>query len=99
MAGLIVLGTDLDVVQQVPAVPGDAEEIDPGCRRRGGPRDRSLPSTATGFTGPRASLGFSGGPPGDGSRACGINTVQNHPDRLPIRYPTSDRVLRNTQSG
>jgi hypothetical protein len=31
MAGLVVLGTDLDVVQQVPAVSGDAQEVDSGA--------------------------------------------------------------------
>jgi hypothetical protein len=31
MAGLIVLDADLEVIQQVPAVLGDAEEMDPGA--------------------------------------------------------------------
>jgi hypothetical protein len=31
MAGLVVLDVDLQVIQQVPAVLGDAEEMDPGA--------------------------------------------------------------------
>ena len=31
MAGLVVLDIDLDVIQQVPAVFGDAEEMNPGA--------------------------------------------------------------------
>jgi hypothetical protein len=31
MAGLVVLGIDLGVIQQVPAVLGDAEQVDPGA--------------------------------------------------------------------
>ena len=31
MAGLVVLDVDLEVVQEVPAVLGDAEEVDPGA--------------------------------------------------------------------
>ena len=31
VAGLVVLDVDLEVIQQVPAVLGDAEEVDPGA--------------------------------------------------------------------
>ena len=31
MAGLVVLDVDLEVVQEAPAVLGDAEEVDPGA--------------------------------------------------------------------
>ena len=31
VAGLVVLDVDLEVIQQVPAVFGDAEEVDPGA--------------------------------------------------------------------
>jgi len=31
MAGLVVLDVDLEVIQQVPAVLGDTEEMDPGA--------------------------------------------------------------------
>ena len=31
MAGLVVLDVDLEVVQQAPAVLGDAEKMDPGA--------------------------------------------------------------------
>jgi hypothetical protein len=31
MAGLVVLGIDLQMVQQAPAVLGDAEQVDPGA--------------------------------------------------------------------
>jgi hypothetical protein len=31
VAGLVVLDVDLEVVQEVPAVLGDAEEVDPGA--------------------------------------------------------------------
>ena len=31
VAGLVVLDADLEVVQEVPAVLGDAEEVDPGA--------------------------------------------------------------------
>jgi hypothetical protein len=31
VAGLVVLGADFDVIQEVPAVLGDAEEVDPGA--------------------------------------------------------------------
>ena len=31
MAGLVVLDVDLEVIQEVPAVLGDAEEMDPGA--------------------------------------------------------------------
>jgi hypothetical protein len=31
VAGLVVLDVDLEVIQQVPAVLGDAEEMDPGA--------------------------------------------------------------------
>ena len=36
VAGLVVLDTDLKVVQQAPAVLGDAEEVDPGAVRAAG---------------------------------------------------------------
>jgi hypothetical protein len=31
VAGLVVLDVDLKVIQQVPAVLGDAEQVDPGA--------------------------------------------------------------------
>ena len=37
MAGLVVLDIDLEVVQQAPAVFGDAEQVDPGAVRAAGP--------------------------------------------------------------
>jgi hypothetical protein len=37
MAGLVVLGIDLQVIQEVPAVLGDAEQVDPGAVRPAGP--------------------------------------------------------------
>ena len=37
MAGLVVPVADLEVVQQVPAVAGDAEEAAPGAVRAAGP--------------------------------------------------------------
>jgi hypothetical protein len=37
MAGLVVLGADLEVVQQVPAMLGGAEEMDPGAAGAAGP--------------------------------------------------------------
>jgi hypothetical protein len=37
MAGLVVLDIDLQMVQQVPAVLGDAEQVDPGAVRAAGP--------------------------------------------------------------
>ncbi len=37
MAGLVVLDIDLEVIQQVPAVSGDAEEVDPGAVGAAGP--------------------------------------------------------------
>ena len=37
MAGLVVLDVDLEVVQEAPAVLGDAEEVDPGAVGAAGP--------------------------------------------------------------
>ena len=37
MAGLVVLDADLDVVQQSPAVLGDAEQVNPGAVGAAGP--------------------------------------------------------------
>ena len=37
VAGLVVLDADLEVVQQVPAVLGDAEQVDPGAVGAAGP--------------------------------------------------------------
>ena len=37
MAGLVVLDTNLEVVQQAPAVLGDAEQMDPGAVAAAGP--------------------------------------------------------------
>ena len=37
VAGLVVLDADLEVVQQAPAVLGDAEEVDPGAVGAAGP--------------------------------------------------------------
>ena len=37
MAGLVVLGVDLDVVQQPPAVLGDTEQVNPGSVGTAGP--------------------------------------------------------------
>ena len=37
MAGLVVLDADLEVVQQAPAVLGDAEQVDPGAVGAAGP--------------------------------------------------------------
>jgi hypothetical protein len=56
VAGLVVLGIDLEVVQQVPAVLGGAEQVNPGCApsARRAPR-AVLPSTATALNRPRAS--------------------------------------------
>ena len=54
MAGLVVLDIDLEVIQQVPAVLGDAEEMDPGAVGRRAPRE-VLPSTATALNRARAS--------------------------------------------
>ena len=36
VAGLVVPGIGLQVVQQAPAVPGDAEQVDPGAVRAAG---------------------------------------------------------------
>jgi hypothetical protein len=36
VAGLVVLDVDLEVIQQVAAVLGDAEEMDPGAVRAAG---------------------------------------------------------------
>jgi hypothetical protein len=36
MAGLVVLDIDLDVIQQPPAMLGDAKEMDPGAVRAAG---------------------------------------------------------------
>ena len=37
VAGLVVLDADLEVVQQVPAVPGGAEQVNPGAVGAAGP--------------------------------------------------------------
>ena len=37
VAGLVVLDIDLEVVQQPPAVPGDAEQVNPGAVSAAGP--------------------------------------------------------------
>ena len=37
VAGLVVLDIDLEVVQQVPAVLGDAEQVNPGAVGAAGP--------------------------------------------------------------
>ena len=37
VAGLVVLDADLEVVQQSPAVLGDAEQVDPGAVSAAGP--------------------------------------------------------------
>ena len=37
VAGLVVLDVDLKVIQEVPAVLGDAEEVDPGAVGAAGP--------------------------------------------------------------
>ena len=37
MAGLVVLDIDLEVIQQAPAVLGDAEQVDPGAVGAAGP--------------------------------------------------------------
>ncbi len=55
MAGLVVLDVDLKVIQQVPAVLGDTEEMDPGAVGAVAPRE-VLPSTATALNRPRASV-------------------------------------------
>ena len=54
VAGLVVLDVDLDVIQQVPAMLGDAEQMDPGAVAAAGPR-QVLPSTATALNRSRAS--------------------------------------------
>ena len=37
VAGLVVLDIDLEVIQEVPAVLGDAEQVDPGAVGAAGP--------------------------------------------------------------
>ena len=37
MAGLVVLDVDLEMIQEVPAVLGDAGQVDPGAVRAAGP--------------------------------------------------------------
>ena len=37
VAGLVVLGIDLQVIQEVPAVLSDAEQVDPRAVRAAGP--------------------------------------------------------------
>jgi hypothetical protein len=56
MAGLVVPDADLEVVQEVPAVFGGAEEVNAGAvGARRAPRE-VLPSTATARSRPRASV-------------------------------------------
>jgi hypothetical protein len=55
MAGLVVLDVDLEVVQEPPAVFGDAEEMDPGAIGAAGSAG-GLPSTATARNRSRASV-------------------------------------------
>jgi hypothetical protein len=37
VAGLVVLDADLEMIQQVPAMSGDAQEMDPGAVGAAGP--------------------------------------------------------------
>ena len=46
VAGLVVLDVDLQVVQETPAMLGDAEKVHPGAVGAAGPAE-VLPSTAT----------------------------------------------------
>ena len=54
MAGLVVLDIDLQVIQEVPALLGDAEQAHLGAVGAAGPR-QVLPSTATARSRLRAS--------------------------------------------
>ena len=125
VAGLVVLDVHLNMIQEVPAVLGDAEEMDPGAvgaaRSPGGlavhghcPQPAAgqhscllggTPGTVVTHAGRRRPAGAPGPArawpeqgPGQGT---GVKTVQDHPDRLLVRYPVpaGERVPRSAQPG
>ena len=55
VAGLVVLDADLKMIQEAPAVLGDAEQVHPGAVGAAGPA-QVLPSTATALNRCRASV-------------------------------------------
>ena len=67
VAGLVVLDVDLEMVQEAPAVFGDAEKMDPGAVGAAGPRESCRPRPRP-VTGPGPALVPAGRCAGRGNR-------------------------------